>query len=105
LDYKVPLPFQAQIMDKQQCQNCEQRHNCQEVYRQMSDSKTPKVLSKTIQAFLVPLVIFIFVLAAAEKILAETLTSEAGKNFAALVMAVSAVFLYLVILNFWRRKN
>jgi len=93
------------MTDQQQCQNCGQRHNCQEIYRQMSNSKAPKVLSKVIQAFVVPLVIFILILAVSEKLLAEKLQSEAGKTFAALAASVSVVLLYLVILKLWRRKN
>jgi len=71
----------------------------------MSNSKAPKILSKVIQAFVVPLVIFILVLAVSEKLLAEKLQSEAGKTFTALAVSVSAVLLYLVILKLWRRKN
>jgi hypothetical protein len=93
------------MVDQQQCKNCDQKHNCQEVYRQISDPNGPKVLSKVIQAFLLPLIIFILVLAAAEKLLNEKLKSEAGKNLAALVIAVLAVLLYLAILKLWRRKN
>jgi len=93
------------MVDRQECQNCEQKHNCREVYRQMADPKAPKVLRNVIQAFLLPLIIFIFSLAAAEKLLTAKLKSEAGKNFAALAAAVLAVFLYLAILKIWRRKN
>ncbi len=93
------------MTDQQHCQTCGQRHNCQEIYRQMSNSKAPNVLSKVIQAFVVPLIIFIIALAVSEKFLAEKLQSEAGKTFAALAISVSVILLYLVILKLWRRKN
>jgi hypothetical protein len=97
------------MVDQQQCKNCEQRHNCQEVYRKLSDPNGPKVLSKVIQAFLVPLVIFIFSAFAAERFLAEKLKSEPVRNLAVLAMAVTAVLLYIIILNlifkFRRSKN
>ncbi|PKL47851.1 MAG: hypothetical protein CVV39_05185 [Planctomycetes bacterium HGW-Planctomycetes-1] len=104
--YKISFPFGHRFMtDQEQCENCGQKHNCQEIYRQMSHSKAPNVLSKVVQAFVVPLVIFIIALAVSEKLLAERLQSEAGKTLAALAISVSAVLLYLVILKLWRRKN
>jgi superfamily II RNA helicase len=92
-------------MDQQECQNCGQRQSCKETYKQLGQSKEPNVLSKVIQAFLLPLILFIFSLAAAERLLTEKLKSEAGKNFATLTAAVLVVFLYLAILKIWRRKN
>lgn len=93
------------MADQKQCQNCGQRHTCREVYRQMSDPKAPNVLWKVIQAFVVPLVIFILVLAVSEKLLAKKLQSEESRTLAAFAVSVSAILLYLVILKFWRRKN
>ena len=92
-------------MDQQQCQNCDQKHNCQEVYKQLGQSKAPKVLSKAILAFLLPLILFIFSLIAGERLLIEKLKSEAARNLAAFAAAVLVVFLYLIILKLWRRKN
>ncbi|MFA5293747.1 MAG: SoxR reducing system RseC family protein [Phycisphaerae bacterium] len=92
-------------MDQQQCQNCGQRQSCEKVYEQLGRSKGPKVLLKVIQAFLLPLILFIFSLAAAERLLTEKLKSEAGKNLTAFAAAVLVVFLYLAILKIWRRKN
>jgi len=92
-------------MDQQQCQNCEQKHNCQEVYKRLGQSKAPKVLSKVILAFLLPLILFIFSIAAAERLLNESLKSEATRNLAAFAAGILVVFLYLIILKLWRRKN
>jgi superfamily II RNA helicase len=92
-------------MDQQQCQNCGQRQSCKETYKQLGRSKEPNVLSKVIQAFLLPLILFIFSLAVVERLLTEKLKSEAGRNFLALAAAALVVFLYLVILKLWRRKN
>jgi len=110
LDYNIPFLFGHEFMaDQQQCKNCEQRHSCKEVYRQMSDPNGPKVLSKVIQAFLVPLVIFIFSAFAADRFLAEKLKSDPVRNLAVLATAVTVVLLYIIILNsilrFRRRKN
>ena len=92
-------------MDQQQCQNCEQKHNCQEVYKQLGQSKAPKVLSKVILAFLLPLILFVFSIAITEKRLNETLKSEAIRDLAAFAAGVLVVFLYLIVLKLWRRNN
>jgi len=51
------------------CQECNQRHQCQEVYRQLGKAQGPSVVFKVIVAFLLPLVVFIAALAIFEEIL------------------------------------
>lgn len=53
------------------CQNCHQKHECQEVYRRMGCSEHPPVLYKTIIAFLMPMLVFIVSLAIFDKILSS----------------------------------
>ena len=53
------------------CQDCHQKHECQEVYRRMGSSKCPSVFYKTIVAFLLPMVVFIVSLAILDKILSS----------------------------------
>ena len=51
------------MAQEQFCQNCGQRHNCQEIYRQLGHSQGPSVALKAAIAFLLPIVVFIAVLA------------------------------------------
>ncbi len=51
------------------CEDCEQKHDCQEIYKQLGDVKGPSVVVKVIVAFLLPLVVFIVTLAIFDKIL------------------------------------
>ena len=49
------------------CQGCIQKHDCQEIYNKLCTTKSPSVAIKAIFAFLLPLLIFIAVLAVFEK--------------------------------------
>jgi len=57
------------------CQDCNQKHNCREVYQQLSDTKSPSVAAGAVVAFLLPILVFIGSLAAFEAILARTALS------------------------------
>ena len=46
------------------CGNCNQKHNCGSIYHQLGNIKGPSVVVKVVVAFLLPLVVFIFSLAA-----------------------------------------
>lgn len=60
------------MIQQEFCQNCRQKHDCQEVYRRLGNSACPSILLKTIMAFLLPLVVFIISLAVLDKIFAAT---------------------------------
>ena len=72
------------------CQSCTQKHQCQEVYRQLGKVQGSSVALKVVVALLLPIVIFIVSLAGFEKILGQTLNT---KGF---VTAVSALLGLLV---------
>ena len=91
-------------MDRR-CNNCDQKERCQEVFKELGNLKGPSVLPKVVQAFLLPLIFFIISLAVAENVLAERVASSLGKNLLALAAAAAVVFLYLMVLKFWRSKN
>ncbi len=96
--------FWAQVVD-QQCKNCGQKESCQQIFEKLSGSKAPPILLKVVQAFLLPLILFIVVLAAMEKALAERISSSLGRNLLALVTGVMVVCLYLAVLRLWRSNH
>ena len=55
--------------EKQFCDNCKQKHDCQSIYRQLGDTEGPSIVIKVIVAFLLPLLVFIVSLAIFDKIL------------------------------------
>ncbi len=58
------------MVQQEFCQNCRQKHDCQEVYRRLGNAAGPSILLKTIVAFLLPLIVFIISLAVFDKIFA-----------------------------------
>ena len=58
---------------KEFCQDCHQRHDCQEVYRRLGSAESPPVVFKVIVVFLTPMVIFIASLAVFEFFFADIL--------------------------------
>ena len=89
----------------QQCKNCGQKESCREAFEKLGSSKAPPVLLMVVQAFLLPLVLFIVVLAVAEKLLMERFASQLGRNIISLAAAVVVVCLYLAVLKLWRSKH
>ncbi len=63
------------MVQQEFCHNCRQKHDCREVYRRLDNSTCPSVVTKTIVAFLLPLVVFIVSLFVFDKIF-----SAAGGN-------------------------
>jgi len=51
------------MTDAKFCQNCGQQHSCQEIYQQLGRAQGPSVALKAAIAFLLPIVVFIAVLA------------------------------------------
>ncbi|OHB58823.1 MAG: hypothetical protein A2173_03870 [Planctomycetes bacterium RBG_13_44_8b] len=89
----------------QQCDNCGQKDSCQTIYQKLGSSKSPPITLKVVQAFLLPLVLFVIALTVAEKLLAERVAEPLGKNVLALVTAAVVISLYLLILKLWRNRH
>jgi len=78
------------------CQSCNQKHDCREVYQELSDTKGPSVALKAVVAFLLPILVFIACLAAFEAILAKT-----GLSF---LLALSVSFALILIIKAINRQ-
>jgi len=78
------------------CQNCNQKHDCQEIYRQLGNAKCPSVATKAVAAFLVPLMVFIAALVVFEKILAEAINPKELRTVLSLLLALSVTFIFVV---------
>ena len=81
-------------MDQQKfCQDCHQKHDCQEVYRRLGGSECPPVFLKVIVAFLLPMLIFIVSLAIFDRILAGS-----GGSFLYSSQSLQTVVIFLMAL-------
>ena len=89
----------AKIMSEQEfCQDCGQRHNCGDVYRRLGRADGPSVALKVVEAFVLPILVFIAGLAAFEKILGGAIaTRELRTAFSVLSALAAAVVCVLII--------
>lgn len=90
--------------DNNFCSNCEHKDRCKDAYRKLGKSKSPSVLSKVILAFLIPILIFIVALAAGDNLLVKFGFSENLKTAASFILAILAVFLYLLLIKLFKRR-
>lgn len=86
------------------CSSCGQKDNCGSVYRTLGQNTGPSVGWKVVQAFLIPIAIFIAALAAAERFA----PAAEGSRWRLVVWAGAAaalVLLYAAVLRFLVKKR
>jgi len=86
------------------CQECNQRHQCQEVYQQLGKAQGPSVAFKAIVAFLLPILVFIVTLAVSEKILAKIIDIKQLRIALDFLLALS-VTLVIILISKQLNKN
>ena len=86
------------MVEQRFCQGCSQRHDCQEAYQKLTQVKGPSVVLKVIVAFLLPILVFIGLLAVSQRMLAEVTQTEQLRTAVSFLLALSVTFgLILVI--------
>src|SRR4030042_5975496 len=86
------------VMDElKPCQECDQKHKCQEIYQQCGKTKGPSVVLKVAAAFLLPLLIFIASLAAFEGILARITDTKGLRIILGFLLALSVTFAAILV--------
>jgi len=86
------------------CLECNQRHDCREVYQQLGKAEGPSVVFKVVVAFLLPLMVFIAALAASEKILAKTINNKETQTALSFLLALSITFVCILIIKAINRQ-
>ena len=86
------------------CQECNQRHECREVYQQLGKAEGPSVVFKVVAAFLLPLMVFIAALATSEKILAKVINSKETQTALSFLLALSVTFVCIFVLKAINRR-
>lgn len=105
--YKVFLFYLVAktMLQEKFCQDCNQRHDCRDVYRQLGNTKGPSVVFKVLVAFLLPLTVFIATLAAFEKILAERIAAEELQTALSFLLALSVTSACILITKAINRQS
>lgn len=70
------------------CQECNQAHKCQEVYEQLGKAEGRSVVLKVVLAFLLPVLIFIGLLAGFERLLAGWIDAKELRTAVSFLLAV-----------------
>ncbi len=86
------------------CQECDQKHQCQEIYQQLGKAKGPSVAFKAMAAFLLPILIFIASLAAFEGILAGKIDIKELRIALDLLLALAVTFVCILIIKVINRQ-
>ena len=86
------------------CQSCEQSQRCQEIYRRMGETKGPSVVYKVLAAFLLPVLVFIGVLAAFERTLGRMVSGKNLKTVFSLLSALVVTFVCILVTKLIQRR-
>jgi hypothetical protein len=86
------------------CQDCNQKHDCQELYQQLGHAKGPSVALKAVIAFLLPLAVFIGTLAVFETFSDQTLNAGHLHILLGVLLAVSATLAVVISIKVINRK-
>jgi hypothetical protein len=103
---KLGLTFMLEkTMDENEfCGNCNQKHNCGSIYNQLGNTNGPSVVVKVVIAFLLPLVVFIFSLAAFQEIFTKTISSQRMLTVLSMASALLVTFSYILIVRLINKR-
>jgi len=92
-------------MEQQEnCQGCYQKDQCREIYRQLGNAEGPSVFCRVVVAFLLPIVVFISVLAVFEETLAGVIDSKVLRTICGFLSALAAVYACILITKVIKRR-
>jgi len=86
------------------CGNCNQKHNCGSIYNQLGNIRGPSVVFKVVVAFLLPLVVFIFSLAAFQEIFTKAISSQSMQILLSLASALLVTFSCILIVKLINKR-
>lgn len=92
------------MAQQKSCQECDQKHHCQEIYQQMGKAQGPSVAFKAIVAFLLPILAFIVTLAVSEKFLVKIIDTKQLRTVLDFLLAL-LVTLAIILISKQLNKN
>jgi len=81
------------------CQECTQRGDCREVYKQLGESEGPSVVWKVVLAFLLPLVVFIVLLGVFGRILVKAIDAKELRTGVSLLLSICVTLAVVLIIK------
>jgi len=92
------------MKQQENCQGCYQEDQCREIYRQLGNAEGPSVVFRVVVAFLLPIVVFIGVLAVFEETLAGVIGSKVLRTIFGFLSALAAVYACILITQVIKRR-
>jgi uncharacterized membrane protein (DUF485 family) len=86
------------------CEKCGDRLRCQDAFRQMGKTQGKHVVRNIILAFLLPIVIFIGVLAISQQLLINHIVSDGLRTTVSVLLSLAVTFVYVLIARVISRR-
>ncbi|MCK4913114.1 MAG: hypothetical protein KAS69_00765 [Planctomycetes bacterium] len=86
------------------CENCSTKNSCQDVYCEIGKKKGPSIVIKAVTALLLPMLVFIATLVAAEKILKTKIESQEIQTIIVFLTAIIITLAVVMIIKVINKK-
>lgn len=87
------------MIEEKFCQECGQKQECRGVYEQLGRAGGPSVVLKVVLAFLLPLVVFIVLLAGFERMLAGAIDAKGLRTGISFLLAVLGTLAAVLVIK------
>ncbi len=85
------------MVQHKQCSQCGDKSSCREVLQLLGNSEQPPVIGQALVAFVLPIVVFMGVLATAQQLLEKQIESVPLRTIVALLPAIGAAVLCVAV--------
>ena len=95
----------VKTMNRQElCQQCDQGQDCGKVYEQLGGIEGPSIVKKVLLAFLLPLVVFIALLAIFERMFSGVISAGQAQSALSFVSALLLTFVCIILTRMINRQ-
>ena len=93
------------MAEQKYCQDCIQKHNCQQIYEKLANTKGRSVVFKAVAAFLLPILVFIITLVIFEKILSGFEMAAGWRAIFSTAASLLVTIVFVLIIKASKRTN
>jgi len=91
--------WNTDMLEQSDCKNCSDGNGCKDVYSKLGKNKGPSVALKATLAFVVPIIVFICVLAGSDHLLAGAVQAAQLRSAVSFVAAVAVTLAVILIIK------
>lgn len=92
------------MTEQQNCQGCNQKQTCQDIYKKLANLQSWPMLVRVIVAFLLPIAVFVASLAIFERVFAKIINSKQSRTVIGFLVALSISFCVMLIAKVINRQ-